>query len=873
MNNQETGLEIAVIGMSGRYPGADNLEQFWDNLLEGKNAFTHFSDEELRESGVSEDDIRKNNYIKVKPFLDKPFDFDAELFGYTAWEAEQMDPQIRLFHECVYHALEDAGYDPERYDGNIGVYSGASMDMYWMKSILDSRKVSNNLMDTSVVSSKDFISQIISYNMDLTGPSISVSSACSTSLTAVHLACSGLLLGDCNMAIAGGVTINQPEKNGYDYYEGSIYSKDGSLKPYDDDATGTVFGDGGGAVVLKRLSDAIADNDHIYAVILASACNNDGRRKVGFTAPSVESQKELIQTAFEMGEVDPASITFVEGHGTGTNVGDPIEVKALKHAFGLEEKHKCALGSVKGNVGHLNAGAGMASLMKAVLAIKNRVIPPVCQFDKPNEKMDIEDTPFFFNKTPIPLENKEELIRAGISSFGVGGTNVHIILQEYPQSAVKGSSTNNSELLMLSAKNNDALKQMAHNLAVHMNENRSASLCDIAFTLATGRRRYNNILSFVAADIDEAIRVLSDVKKVDELIYTKKQKLERVVFDFSDPDDTAISVDLIKTLYRKPFIKREMDRLSMMIEQITGKGIYHWFDSLSSEYELINSDDKRLLVFAIEYSQALFLQKLGIKPKLLTGKGIGVYTAAAAVGIMEVEEAIKLINDKCFICEEDIRSAELWENTDIEFNYSLGTDKDGYCVLTFVPVSGEMSDTVLGNLDKVLRAGHSIDWQLYYNDSDAYRVALPGYPLQRKCFYPGFLKNMLDKMKNEPGKDVDVHEEKKKSVFKRPESGETPYIPPETETDKIICEVIGEMISMDRIGIRDDLFWLGAHSLAITRILIKLKEIFQAKIPLDEVMEEPTVEAIHRILIRQWNDEATLDQIAMAYREYQTMTV
>ena len=875
MNNQETGLEIAVIGMSGRYPGADTLAQFWNNILAGKDSFTHFSEEELKENGVTQEEYSNKDYIKVKPYLNNVFDFDAELFGYTAWEAEYMNPQIKLFHECVYHALEDAGYDAEQYDGRIGLYSGASMDLQWMKCLLMSqKKISNNILETSVLSSNDLISQLISYNMNLTGPSISISSACSTSLTSIHMACLGLLLGDCHMAVAGGVTINQPSKAGYEYSEGSIYSKDGRLRPYDEEASGTVFGEGGGAVVLKRLSNAIEDNDHIYAVIRATACNNDGRRKVGFTAPSVEGQKELIQTAFEMGEVDSSSIQMIEGHGTGTNVGDPIEVEALKQAFDTEEKKICALGSVKGNIGHLNAGAGVASFMKAVLALKHEVIPPASQFDVPNKKMKIEETPFFINKELVPMVRKGVPLRAGVSSFGVGGTNVHMILQEAPKVERSAERKEGSVLLQLSAKTEKALIEMARNLHDYLLQDDKNSLQDVAFTLATGRKQFKYHASLIAADREEAIALLSDEVQSGNFTYVKKFSQSPVAFQFSDSGSESFHQETAKKMYEEEvFIKQEIDRLAEKMLQFLNMDIRTLLDGTTESYDS-HSRAKCAMVFAMEYAQAKFLQKLGISPDHLIGQGFGEYTAAAVTEVMSEDEVIRLITEFDSPLNKKKRDKNFWTGMKVTFSQNASDmpelQKD-YLILNLVQEAGKEEDTFLRNLDSLMRSGYSINWKAYYEEKDCYRVSLTGYPFQRKCYYPNFLKYLNASMADVSDLESMADQEKKECVFDRPETEEDSYLAPETEADKIICEVVSKVLSIKRVGMKDDFFWLGAHSLLITRIIAQVKEIFRTEIPLDEVMEEPTIEMIHKILVKSWGNEETLSQIAQAYREYQQM--
>lgn len=858
----ETGLEIAVIGMNGRFPEADTLAQFWNNLVNGKDSFIHFDDEELKESGIGEEDYKQKGYVKVKPFLDHVFDFDAELFGYTAWEATYMDPQIKLFHECVYHALEDAGYDPERYEGRIGLYAGASMDLQWTKCLLMSqKKLNNNILETSVVSSKDFISQLISYKLNLTGPSISFYTACSTSLASIHMACSSLLLGECNMAVAGGVTLMLPSKAGYEYSEGSIYSKDGCLRAYDEQASGTVFGEGAGAVVLKRLSDAMEDNDHIYAVIRATACNNDGSRKVGFTAPSVEGQKEVIKTAFEMGEVEPSSIQMLEGHGTGTNVGDPIEVEALKQAFDTDERQYCALGSVKANIGHLYAGAGVASFIKAALALEHEMIPPACQFDVPNKKMKISETPFYINKEPVKMVRRNAPLRAGVSSFGVGGTNIHIILQEAPkvESVLRKQE---KILLQLSARTKQALEEMTDHFVEYFNNNENLNMADVAFTLNTGRKQYQYNRCLVVRDAREAADLLADREARERFTYVRKANQQPIVFACSNRDKIAYGI--ANELYKEESaFQMILDEIAEEIQNITGFDVRQ---VLCADVEQKNGQETEdtKAVFAYEYAMAKFYEQIGVIPEMVSGSGTGEYIAAVYLGVMSIEEAVDAMESKI----SGRRLPEtIWNKAEGTFLYD-GEEKVEEQSYLLLKLDIE-SSLFLNSLIPVMQTGTGVDWNAYYKEKNCYKVSLPLYPFQRKSFKPDFLKYMNTSMHDGVEPVNSSKSVKKEFVFERPKTDEDTYVAPVLEADKIICEVVSEVLSMKQVGMHDDFFWLGAHSLLITKIITRLKEIFRTDIPLDEVMEHPTIESIHKILIDIWKDEDTLNEIALAFREYQ----
>ncbi|MCK4765021.1 MAG: hypothetical protein KAW12_22675 [Candidatus Aminicenantes bacterium] len=519
-----TGLEIAVIGMAGRFPGAADIDVFWENLKNGVESVTFFSDEELIEAGIDPELIKQPNYVKARGCVEDIEYFDAAFFNYTPREAEVMDPQVRIFHQCAYHALENAAYDTRTYSGLIGLYAGYAPNLYWKVGHLLQTAGGAESMAIGNLNNNHFTANIC-YKLNLKGPAISINTTCSTSLVAIHMACRALLTGETDMALAGGVSLPLPAKTGYVYQEGMLMSSDGRCRPFDAKADGMASGSGAGVVLLKRLVKAVKDRDFIYAVIKGSAVNNDGNRKAGYNAPSVEGQAEVIRAALKAARVEPASINYIETHGTGTAMGDPIEIEALKKAFispaktPAYEKHSCAIGFVKANTGHMDAAAGVAGFIKTVLALNHRLIPPAVNFETPNPAIDFENSPFYVN-----TELKEwqpapgcDGARAGISAYGIGGTNAHVVLEEYNPGIVPGSAEKpgtdsddpgNYYLLPLSAKTQTALKTMTGNLIEYLKKNPAVNLADVAYTLQVGRRAWDYRRMVICSSVEEAVRRL-----------------------------------------------------------------------------------------------------------------------------------------------------------------------------------------------------------------------------------------------------------------------------------------------------------------------------------------------------------------------------
>ena len=507
---------IAVVGMAGRFPGANSVSAFWDNLVHDEESITTLSAEALGAAGIADDVLANPAYVRRAPLLDGVDEFDADFFGFTPQAARTTDPQHRLFLQCAWQALEDAGCDPAEFDGSIGVYGSSSASGYLMYNLLSHRNLNTvigqganiDLISLSFQNDKDFLATRVSHQFDLRGPSIAVQTACSSSLVAVHLACQSLLNGECDIALAGGVSIRIPHNVGYWYEQGSIVSAAGHCRPFDVRADGTVFGSGLAVVVLKPLQAAIDDGDHIHAVIRGSAVNNDGAMKIGYAAPNPAAQADVIAEAYAVADVDSSTISYIETHGTGTPLGDPIEIEALRRAFGASDVKRpapCVLGSVKSNIGHLEVASGIAGLIKTILCLKHRAIPATLHFTSPNPELHLERGPFTVATEYGPWA-ADGIRRAGVSSFGVGGTNAHVVVEEAP-SAPASQSRSGPQVLLLSARTAEGLRELRSELGAELAGPEPPELSDVAFTLA-GRRAEKCRAAAVVHSHEQAARVL-----------------------------------------------------------------------------------------------------------------------------------------------------------------------------------------------------------------------------------------------------------------------------------------------------------------------------------------------------------------------------
>jgi acyl transferase domain-containing protein len=690
LDRYEDAPDIAVVGMDCRFPQAPDIEQFWRNLLDGRPAVTFFRDEELRTRGVTERQLRDPRYVKAGNVLDGVDQFDAEFFGFSPREAELMDPQHRLLLEVAWGTLDRAACDPSRYHGLIGVYAGASASTYLMFNLATHRRLIESAGGNQVMigNGGDFLAARISYKLGLEGPSVNVQSACSTSLVAVVLAAQALLSYQCDLALAGGAAIDVLRNKGYWYQEDGLFSPDGYCRSYDSQAQGTVGGNGVGMVALKRLYDALREGDHIHAVIKGSAINNDGARRAGFTAPSADSQALVITTAMASADVEPRSLGYVEGHGTGTILGDPIEVAALNAAFGLQagpgpdadaSRGTIALGSLKSGIGHLDAAAGIAGLIKAVLAVEHGIVPATLHFREPNPRIRFEAGPFFVNTTAIDWPKPAGPRRAGVSSFGLGGTNAHVILEQAP-AVSRPFPPRRPELFLLSAKTEAALESATDQLARHIRSHPRLAAADVAHTLRSGRKAFLYRRAVVADSIDDACDALE--ARIDGRLLTGHPENlvgRPVAFMFTGFGDQYPG--MARQLYEtEPVFRDALDRCAELSAPHLGTDLRPViFDKpepaasepvdfrrmvLQPEPERSNHPLYRPLfgypaVFAVEYALAALWRSWGVTPVAMTGHSLGEFVAACVAEVFSLEDALWLTVSRARMIEQQGEGAML----------------------------------------------------------------------------------------------------------------------------------------------------------------------------------------------------------------------
>jgi amino acid adenylation domain-containing protein/non-ribosomal peptide synthase protein (TIGR01720 family) len=639
-DRRANGEAIAIVGMAGRFPGARNVGAFWENLAAGVESVSFFSDEELSAAGVGEEMLRRSEYVKARAIVDGPEEFDAGFFGYNPREAALIDPQQRVFLECAWEALEDAGTDPERFDGSIGVYAGVGMNTYAAR-LLASPEAAG--IQFAVSSDKDFLSTRVSYKLNLRGPSVNVQTACSTSLVAVHLACRGLLDGDCDMALAGGVRIAFPQEAGYLFQQGSILSPDGHCRAFDHRAAGTVSGNGAGVVVLKRLGDALAAGDPVYAVIKGTAINNDGSQKVGFTAPGVDGQADVIRRAQARAGVDPATIGYVEAHGTGTSLGDPVEIAALTRAFraGTAETGFCAIGSLKSSVGHLDAAAGVAGLMQAALCLSHGQLPPTLNFERANPAIDFDESPFVVNTMLREWPRADVPRRAGVSAFGLGGTNAHAVLEEAP-AAPRPGEARPAHLIVLSARSPEALESAASNLAAHIEADPGLDIADLAFTTQVGRRQFEYRRAVVCTDRASAV---AGLRARDS--HSASRAAARPSLTFMFTGQGSQQVNMMRGLYdSEPVFRRELDACIRRFDSCgidLRAALYPKQATEEAAARLESTAIAQPALFAVEYALAQLWRSWGAVPDAMIGHSIGEYVAACLADVLSVDDAVALV--------------------------------------------------------------------------------------------------------------------------------------------------------------------------------------------------------------------------------------
>ncbi|PHM68031.1 type I polyketide synthase [Xenorhabdus sp. KJ12.1] len=635
-------FDIAIVGMACNFPDATTPQMFWQNLISGKESIKKFTDEELIKNGYSKEEINDPNFVPAKAILNDYKSFDNNVFGYLKDEVDKMDPQCRLLHECCWHALEDAAYIPGDNKDRIGLFAGASINLPWISHQLKQKLTPAEIFDAVNWSLPESIITRIAYRLGLNGPVMSVHTACSTSLVAIHTACQSILSGDCDLALAGGVSISLPQESGYTYQRGMIRSADGHCRPFDAHSNGTVGGNGVGILLLKLLDRALEDNDQIHAIIKGSSVNNDGQRKVGFTAPSIEGQAEVIASAHMLAGVEPEDISYIECHGTATEIGDPIEVTALARVF-QNSHHVCWLGAVKSNIGHLDEAAGVAGVIKTIMSLKNKQLAPTLHYNKPNDKLHIDETPFKVVASPmdwtVPVGKKR---MAGVSSFGIGGTNAHIVIAEADQQEEvqeKVQDNGQPNVFLISAETPTALQNNQQNLLNALKGSNPYRLNDIAYVLQEGRKHHRYRKAFVGSTYQELCSALE--RETTNPVKAKDSE-QNIVFMF--PGQGAQYSNMALSLYENHVLFRSIvDSCLLLASEYLGESLQDkWFNYGDGDF-LSETQYAQPAIFIIEYALAKCLIDIDIKPSMLIGYSFGELVAATIADVFTLEDALKFV--------------------------------------------------------------------------------------------------------------------------------------------------------------------------------------------------------------------------------------
>ncbi len=644
---KRTTADVAVIGMSGRFPGADNIEELWEVLKAGKETTSFFTESEL-DAGIP-GSLRNNpNYVKAKGIINDPKGFDAAFFGIPPRQAELMDPQQRIFLEISWEAMERAGYGPGTYDGTVGVFAGVRFNSYYANNVQPNAELIENIGSFQVVTlnDKDYVASRTAYSLNLKGPAVNVQSACSTSLVAIAQAVESIRNGQCELALAGGANITTPIKSGHLYNEGAILTSDGHCKPFDAGATGTVFSDGAGVVVLKNMDDAIRDGDTIFAVIKGVGLSNDGGGKGSFTAPSAEGQAAAISMAIDEAGIDPADITYIEAHGTATPLGDPIEIEGLNIAFGEQTQHQyCAIGSAKSNFGHLTTAAGVAGFIKACLSLHYKQLPPSINYTVSNPHIDFEHSPFFVN-TELRDWNVDKKRIAGVSSFGVGGTNAHIILSEWDVPPSESGSSRPAQLLCWSAKAEKSLDGFGKKLINYLSDNKDIKLSDVAYSLHTGRTDFEHRRFLVATGIEDVLEQSANKSQFSSNTKLVKEKQQNIVFMFPGQGDQY--VNMCKGLYdNEPVFRQAMNECADLLKSDLNEHIldiiYPAIADEAATEKINNTAYSQPALLTIGYALGKLWMSWGVYPSVFVGHSIGEFVAAYFSGVFSLKDALRLI--------------------------------------------------------------------------------------------------------------------------------------------------------------------------------------------------------------------------------------
>ncbi|WP_435592015.1 SDR family NAD(P)-dependent oxidoreductase [Nocardia sp. bgisy118] len=848
--------DIAVIGMALRLPGARSADEFWANLMGGVDSLVPTDEPAESAQGTP------GTYVAVAGAPEGVDLFDAAFFGFTPREAELMDPQQRLLLTCSYEALEDAGYRPREYPGRVGVYAGTALSSYLLNNLIPHRD--DTSIDPTLVglgNEKDFAATTVAYRLDLRGPAVSVGTACSTSLVAVVQACRALIARDCDVALAAGAKVRTPERSGYFHVEGSMTSPDGKCRPYSADARGTVFTSGAGVVVLKRLSDAMRDGDSVRAVIRGSAVNNDGAGKVGFTAPSVGGQAAVVLEALRAAGVDADSVGLVEGHGTATPMGDPIEVAALSQAFraaGAVATESCALGSVKSNVGHLDAAAGVTGLIKAVLCVERGWLPPSLHFDTANPAIDFASSPFFVNNV-LREWSSDGPRRAGVSSFGIGGTNAHVVVEQPPAVAPMWVGGDRWEVLVASGKSAESVLGQRARLTEFLRGTGSpyeVTLSDVAFTAQTGRDEFGYRVAAVGRDRAECADLLAAAQPVPA------RPRAQVVFLLG-------SYPLGGLLDHEPVFRTAITEMATLAERECG------LDLLT----LVRAGNSAPLVAtAVSIALARLWQSWGIRPCAVIGDDE--YATAVVAGVLSAAEAVRLA---CYsgtgtapaitpqrpkvrfastatgewIADEQAMSPAYWtgrrhSHTRPDVSKLLASEPDVVLLdlggaslpeaIDHTVVTMTSTDPMRATREALAQMwlhGVEVDWAALHADRSPRRVPLPTYvfDLQRYWIDP---PGRVGGRQMSSGGGADGSRTASPGIAHPRPALRTPYVAPSTEAERRAVTVLEQTLGISPIGVHDDFFELGGSSMLALQVVVAVAELFGVTLPSHAVLDAPT---------------------------------
>jgi len=850
------GSEVAVIGMSGRFPGADNISQFWNNLLEGKESVRFFSEAQLKENGVSDQLLKMPGYVRAKAVLDNADLFDAIWFGYTPLEAKVMDPQHRIFLEECFKALEDAGYDTERFAGNIGLYGGADTNTYLINNLLPNSYLLQTMggLQMLIANEKSHMVTRTSYKLNLKGPSVNVQTACSTGLVCIHMACQGLISGESDMALAGAVSIGSPSVNGYLFQPGMLSSQDGHCRPFDEKADGSVNGDGVGVVVLKLLENALEDGDDIYAVIKASAVNNDGANKESYTSPGTDGQVKVIAEALAIAEIPATSVRYIEANGTASILGDAIEVEALSRAFhpGGTTARSCGIGSVKSNIGHLNEASGMAGFIKTVCILRHGQVPASINYQSPNKTIQFDKGPYYVVNKNEPLQKDGAIARAGVNAFGIGGTNAHIILEEFPVAEAEPPAAK-EYLVIVSAWSATALKRTAEMLAAYLHKHPQTSLAAFEYTLQMGRRiskfRYSVTGNNTAAIAEKLKTITTDC------LPASSQNFEFVI----EADGISNhNTDLFTWLQHNTGLAYDVAELAKTTWSKTGKQL----------------KENEMLQFGTELALLKWLELKGVKGAV-AASGKAELVMACYLNLLTVESALQMLaliqkgeaaENICMITGQ-----HSFAQTDRSF-YSRGVSqkisKDSdfqkwtrslcdeqvagiekkvdkksvlhICTSDLCSGIGSAATNICGSLlerlGKYWEKGLAVNWKQFNHGNRASRIHLPSAPFNPQSYW---LKgvNLLGGTFQQP-----MSSNGEAAVDKMERVLINPYVEPQSSGEMAMKDIWSELFGYQQIGIRDNFFEMGGHSLLAMQILTKVRESMHISLPAAVVFQKPTIE-------------------------------